>query len=295
MNTFTFPLPDCPQDHRFYRRKANPFPFSTKLKTPEEVLTLAKQCLFYWFHKLLQFLFGEENFTMLYRPKEYGMFRNVLYRVTGIEGLSLAEEEASSSQNTHTMQEDLNQFQTNFFTSSINSQHHYFHKIPTHEVVCCLKILITIKRNQVHESILFYLAQPMKILAISIFKKVMMTILHHTWSMMTLLTMNQSSNRRDLQLYDYFHVCSRLALAMRILSIRNETEQILGIFVSWKTRALNMDMLVIIVRVLLLVKPWIGCEYLGIRNHNNHICDRTFGSTVRFTPVVSKPELHGKR
>ncbi|MED6151243.1 hypothetical protein PIB30_080727 [Stylosanthes scabra] len=25
MNTFIFPLPDCPQDHRFYRRKANPF------------------------------------------------------------------------------------------------------------------------------------------------------------------------------------------------------------------------------------------------------------------------------
>ncbi|MED6163814.1 hypothetical protein PIB30_083674, partial [Stylosanthes scabra] len=36
MNTFTFPLPDCPQDHRFYRRKANPFPFSTKPKTPDE-------------------------------------------------------------------------------------------------------------------------------------------------------------------------------------------------------------------------------------------------------------------
>ncbi|MED6123575.1 hypothetical protein PIB30_050374 [Stylosanthes scabra] len=37
--------------------------------------------------------------------------------ITGIEGLSLAEEEASSSQNT--IQEDLNQFQTDFFTSSI--------------------------------------------------------------------------------------------------------------------------------------------------------------------------------
>ncbi|MED6218805.1 hypothetical protein PIB30_029992 [Stylosanthes scabra] len=82
---------------------------------------------------------------------------------------------------------------------------------------------------------------------------------------------------------------------MRILSIRNETEQILGIFVSWKTRVLNMDMLVIIVRVPLLVKSWIGCEFLGIRTHNNHICGRTFGSTVRFTPVVSEPELHGKR
>ncbi|MED6197593.1 hypothetical protein PIB30_057949 [Stylosanthes scabra] len=37
--------------------------------------------------------------------------------ITGIEELSLAEEEASSSQNT--IQEELNQFQTNFFTSSI--------------------------------------------------------------------------------------------------------------------------------------------------------------------------------
>ncbi|MED6148740.1 hypothetical protein PIB30_055746 [Stylosanthes scabra] len=53
MNTFTFPLPDCPQDHRFYRRKAGPFPFSTRPKNPDEVLNLAKQCLFYWLHKLL--------------------------------------------------------------------------------------------------------------------------------------------------------------------------------------------------------------------------------------------------
>ncbi|MED6173480.1 hypothetical protein PIB30_059886, partial [Stylosanthes scabra] len=53
--------------------------------------------------------------------------------------------------------------------------------------------------------------------------------------------------------------------------------QILGIFVSWKTRAMNMGMLVIIVRVPLLVMPWIGCEFLGLRTHNNHICGRTFG------------------
>ncbi|MED6218803.1 hypothetical protein PIB30_029990 [Stylosanthes scabra] len=56
-----------------------------------------------------------------------------------------------------------------------------------------------------------------------------------------------------------------------------------------------MDMLVIIVRVPLLVKPWIGCEFLGIRIHNSHICDRTFRSTVRFTPVVLEPELYGER
>ncbi|MED6152224.1 hypothetical protein PIB30_089780, partial [Stylosanthes scabra] len=60
---------------------------------------------------------------------------------------------------------------------------------------------------------------------------------------------------------------------MRILS------QILGIFVSWKTRVMNMDMLVIIVWVLLLMMPWIGCEFLELRTHNNHICGRTFGST----------------
>ncbi|MED6188592.1 hypothetical protein PIB30_087366 [Stylosanthes scabra] len=53
---------------------------------------------------------------------------------------------------------------------------------------------------------------------------------------------------------------SRLASTMRILSIRNETKQILRIFVSWKTRAMNMDMLVTIVRVPLLVMPWIGCD-----------------------------------
>ncbi|MED6189719.1 hypothetical protein PIB30_098735 [Stylosanthes scabra] len=68
---------------------------------------------------------------------------------------------------------------------------------------------------------------------------------------------------------------------MRILSIRNETEQILGIFVSWKTRAMNMDMLVTILRVPLLVMPRISCEFLGLRTRNNHICGRTFGSTVR--------------
>ncbi|MED6198761.1 hypothetical protein PIB30_069596 [Stylosanthes scabra] len=143
-------LKNCPQDHQFYRRKANPFSFSTKPKTPDEILNLAKQCLFYWLHRLLmvtritadprhfnvdmpycvvpiikgpipeemmwyiwalsaqydcaiavpaftlyiyfvnhssqeriwtsyyqcllQFLFGEENFTMLCKIREYGMF-----------------------------------------------------------------------------------------------------------------------------------------------------------------------------------------------------------------------------
>ncbi|MED6124325.1 hypothetical protein PIB30_057919 [Stylosanthes scabra] len=229
MNTFTFSLPDCPQDHRFYRRKADPFPFSTKPKTPDEVLNLAKQCLFYWLHKLLMVthitadplhfnvdmpycvvpiikgpipeemmwyiwalsaqydcaivvpaftlyhLLCEQQFsgtyldqllsmfapTPLWRGKLYNALQaqgiwHVSYRkknninivgyskiwpikerdclntlvshlyncnnpglqvITGIEGLSLAEEEASSSQNT--IQEGLNQFQTDFFTSSI--------------------------------------------------------------------------------------------------------------------------------------------------------------------------------
>ncbi|MED6189901.1 hypothetical protein PIB30_100542 [Stylosanthes scabra] len=255
MNTFTFPLPDCPQDHRFYRRKADPFPFSTKPKTPEEVQNLAKQCLFYWLHKLLLIthitadprhfnvdmpyctcvvpiikgpipeemmwyiwalsaqydcaiavpafafyhLLCEPQFSGTYLDQLLSMFApvplwrgklynalqaqgiwNVSYRkkqkfycffilrrhfhydrhydtlytrnninivgyskiwpikerdclntlvshlhncnnpglqvINGIEGLSLSEEEASSSQN---MQEDLSQFQTNFFTSSI--------------------------------------------------------------------------------------------------------------------------------------------------------------------------------
>ncbi|MED6226878.1 hypothetical protein PIB30_108066, partial [Stylosanthes scabra] len=44
---------------------------------------------------------------------------------------------------------------------------------------------------------------------------------------------------------------------------------------------MNMDMLVTIVRVPLLVMPWIGCEFLGLRTRNNHVCGRTFGSTVR--------------
>ncbi|MED6147935.1 hypothetical protein PIB30_048499 [Stylosanthes scabra] len=64
---------------------------------------------------------------------------------------------------------------------------------------------------------------------------------------------------------------------------------------SWKTRALNMGMLVMIVRVPLLMMPWIGCEFLGIRTHNNHICGRTFVSTVRFTLVVSEPQLYEQR
>ncbi|MED6174465.1 hypothetical protein PIB30_069237 [Stylosanthes scabra] len=50
-----------------------------------------------------------------------------------------------------------------------------------------------------------------------------------------------------------------------------------------------MDMLVTIVRVPMLVMPWIGCEFLGLRTHNNHICGRTFGSTVRL-PLVSEPQ-----
>ncbi|MED6173751.1 hypothetical protein PIB30_062594 [Stylosanthes scabra] len=44
---------------------------------------------------------------------------------------------------------------------------------------------------------------------------------------------------------------------------------------------MNMDMLVTLVWVPLLVMPWIGCEFLGLRTRNNHICGRTFGSTVR--------------
>ncbi|MED6142359.1 hypothetical protein PIB30_112864, partial [Stylosanthes scabra] len=44
---------------------------------------------------------------------------------------------------------------------------------------------------------------------------------------------------------------------------------------------MNMDMLVTIVRVPLLVMPWIGYEFLGLRTRNNHIYGRTFGSTVR--------------
>ncbi|MED6154051.1 hypothetical protein PIB30_108251 [Stylosanthes scabra] len=47
---------------------------------------------------------------------------------------------------------------------------------------------------------------------------------------------------------------------------------------------MNMDMLVTIVRVPLLVMPWIGCEFLGLRTRNNHICGRTFGSTPK-TPI----------
>ncbi|MED6188958.1 Aldehyde dehydrogenase 3 member F1 [Stylosanthes scabra] len=40
---------------------------------------------------------------------------------------------------------------------------------------------------------------------------------------------------------------------------------------------MNMDMLVTLVRVPLLVMPWIGCEFLRLRTRNNHICSRTFG------------------
>ncbi|MED6153701.1 hypothetical protein PIB30_104630, partial [Stylosanthes scabra] len=235
-------------------RKANPFPFSKKPKTPEEILDLARQCLFYWLHKLLMVthisadprhfnvdmpycvvpiikgpileemmwyiwalsaqydcaiaipaftlyhLLCEPQFSGTYLDQLLSMFApiplwrgklynalqaqgiwNVSYRkkqkfycfftlrrhfhydrhydtlytrnninivgyskiwlikerdclntlvshlhncnnpglqvITGIERLSLAEEEASSSQNT--IQEELNQFQTNFFTSSI--------------------------------------------------------------------------------------------------------------------------------------------------------------------------------
>ncbi|MED6126006.1 putative calcium-transporting ATPase 11, plasma membrane-type [Stylosanthes scabra] len=79
---------------------------------------------------------------------------------------------------------------------------------------------------------------------------------------------------------------------MRILSIRNETEQILGIFVSWKTRAMNMDMLVTLVWVPLLVMPWIGCEFLGLRTRNNHICGRTFGSTHRLRSIRVAVYVH---
>ncbi|MED6165965.1 hypothetical protein PIB30_104645, partial [Stylosanthes scabra] len=180
MNTFTFPLPDCPQDHQFYRRKASPFPFSRKPKTPEEILNLARQCLFYWLHKLLMvthisadprhfnvdmpycvvpiikgpipeemmwyiwalsaqydcaiavpaftlyhLLCEPQNninivgYSKIWPIKERDCLNTLvshlhncnnpgLQVITGIEGLSLAEEEASSSQNT--IQEELNQF-----------------------------------------------------------------------------------------------------------------------------------------------------------------------------------------
>ncbi|XLU73110.1 hypothetical protein S245_032163 [Arachis hypogaea] len=49
----TFPLPDCPQDHKFYRREPGPFPFSLRPRTAAEVKTLAEECLFYWLHRLL--------------------------------------------------------------------------------------------------------------------------------------------------------------------------------------------------------------------------------------------------
>ncbi|MED6153552.1 hypothetical protein PIB30_103150, partial [Stylosanthes scabra] len=52
-NPRTFPLPDCPQDHEFDKRPIGPFPFSAKPKNLEEIKNLAKQCLFYWLHKLL--------------------------------------------------------------------------------------------------------------------------------------------------------------------------------------------------------------------------------------------------
>ncbi|MED6131256.1 hypothetical protein PIB30_008296 [Stylosanthes scabra] len=149
MNTFTFPLPDCPQDHQFYRRKANPFSFSKKPKTPEEILNLARQCLFYWLHKLLMVthISADPRHFNVYMPycvvpiirgpipeemmwyiwtlsAQYDCAIAVpaftiyhLLLITGIEGLSLTEEEASSSQNT--IQEDLNQFQENFFASSV--------------------------------------------------------------------------------------------------------------------------------------------------------------------------------
>ncbi|MED6145987.1 hypothetical protein PIB30_030325 [Stylosanthes scabra] len=49
----TFPLPYFPQDYEFYKRLAEPFPFSARPKSPTEVKTLARQCLFYWLHRLL--------------------------------------------------------------------------------------------------------------------------------------------------------------------------------------------------------------------------------------------------
>ncbi|MED6215192.1 hypothetical protein PIB30_110955, partial [Stylosanthes scabra] len=59
---------------------------------------------------------------------------------------------------------------------------------------------------------------------------------------------------------------------------------------------MNMDMLVTIVRVPLLVMPWIGYEFLGLRTRNNHICGRTFGSTVRlpqtFGSTVRLPQWY---
>ncbi|MED6177165.1 hypothetical protein PIB30_095423 [Stylosanthes scabra] len=84
-----------------------------------------------------------------------------------------------------------------------------------------------------------------------------------------------------------------LNMVMRILSIRNETDQILGIFVSRKTRALNMGMLALIVWVFPLEMPWIGCEFLGIKTLSNHTCGLTFGSTVRLSQWKSRKEWIG--
>ncbi|MED6161617.1 hypothetical protein PIB30_062499 [Stylosanthes scabra] len=179
MNTFTFPLPDCPQDLRSYRRKAEPFPFTAQPKTPDEVLTLARQCLFYWLHKLilvthitadprhfnvempyctvliikgpvpeemmwyiwalsaqydcaiavpafaLYHLLCEQQFSGTYLDQLLSIHLHAcnnpgLQVITGIEGLSLAEEEASSLQNTaRSIQEELSQFQTDFLNSSM--------------------------------------------------------------------------------------------------------------------------------------------------------------------------------
>ncbi|MED6141447.1 hypothetical protein PIB30_103501, partial [Stylosanthes scabra] len=62
----------------------------------------------------------------------------------------------------------------------------------------------------------------------------------------------------------------------------NETEQILGIFVSWKTRAMNMDMLVTIVRVPLTVRLPQWYQSLNYTEQREALFRKT-------TPVVSEP------
>ncbi|MED6129024.1 hypothetical protein PIB30_103653 [Stylosanthes scabra] len=79
--------------------------------------------------------------------------------ITGIEGLSLTEEEASSSQNT--IQEDLNQFQANFFTSSVMFPTPPLLQDSDPWVGPLSQNPYAMKRKPMQESILFYPAQPM--------------------------------------------------------------------------------------------------------------------------------------
>ncbi|MED6123574.1 hypothetical protein PIB30_050373 [Stylosanthes scabra] len=74
-----------------------------------------KKQKFYCFFILRRHFHYDRHYDTLYTTNNINIVG--LQVITGIERLSLAEEEASSSQNI--IQEDLNQFQTDFFTSSI--------------------------------------------------------------------------------------------------------------------------------------------------------------------------------